>query len=83
MFTFKERKELNELSKEIFGRTSFWYNHIYKKGINVKLESDKTKKEHKWLKTFDEIKSHLLEVKDNTAKILADMKKSTETNVDQ
>lgn len=77
MFTFIERKELNELSKEIFGKSSFWHKHIYKKGIKKTKDEltpqDTTyRQKRKWPNSFDELKAGMIKIKEATAKYIKD-----------
>lgn len=74
--TYEQRKELNALSKEIYGHTSTWYNKIHKKGVYSTTCPSKTTKltAVKWLTSYEQIKAHMLEVKANTEKLMEQMK---------
>ena len=58
-FDKKQREELKALSKEVFGTTSFWQNKMHKRYP---------------LDTFEEVKARILEVQENTARMLKNMK---------
>lgn len=72
--TYQQRQELINLSKEVFGRPSFW-NKLFKTGV-----TDKTTKKQKYFYDFEEIKAYILEVKANTEKLLEDMKAEASKN---
>lgn len=63
-FTRTELNELKELSKATFGSTSFWQNKLLKKHP---------------LYDFEQMKAHILQIQENTAKIMAEMKASQDT----
>ena len=65
-FTRKELNELKELSLATFGSTSFWQNKVLKKHP---------------LFDFEQMKAHILQIQENTAKVLADMKASQDQKV--
>ena len=60
--TYTERQALNALSKRVFGKTSTWYNKLVKK-----LPATHT---------VEDIKSKMLEIEQNTKKMLEEMKAS-------
>lgn len=74
--TYEEREELKALSKEIFGKTSFW-GKLVRRGTK-----DPKTKEITYYTDFDSIKNKLLEFKDNTAKIMAELKATQTENPD-
>jgi hypothetical protein len=78
LITYEQRKELNALSKEVYGRSSTWYNKVHKRGIYKSTQTGPTPHTTtvKWLTSYEEIKAHMLEVKANTEKLMEEMKKS-------
>lgn len=78
-FTYTERQELNALSKEVFGVSSFWYNKLYKKGVVTKEKNAEGKlvnKPRRFFYTSVELLTYINEVKDSTTKLLEEMKAS-------
>lgn len=71
-FTYLERQELNKLSQEVFGRSSFWYNQLHKKGVKKTKEQLKENplSTRKYFTTFDEVKTEMLRIKSNTEKFI-------------
>jgi hypothetical protein len=67
---YTERQALNALSKRVFGKTSTWYNRLVKKGIKNKDGSTN------YFPTVEEIKAKMLEIEENTKKMLEEMKAS-------
>lgn len=70
--TYLQILELNNLSAEIFGRQSFWYNHLHKKG--VKKTKDEFAKDpsatRRFFNTYEDCKTEMLRIKENTAKFI-------------
>jgi hypothetical protein len=64
--TYKERQELNELSKEILGVPSRWRT-LVRKGVpkNVRQLGPKAwTQERRWFFTPEEVKTYLFEIKE-------------------
>ncbi len=85
--TYKDRLELNELSKELFGTTGRW-RKLLRKGersvVDLKdykgYDAKKPKVRMAEIKhyTFDTIKGYLLKIKDERQALLDKMKKSVD-----
>lgn len=62
-FTYEERQELNALSKSIFNTSSFWRNKLL----------------NRWpLADFEELKARMLKIKEDTDKVLNEMKSKSD-----
>lgn len=61
--------ELNKLSQEVFGKPSFWYNQLHKKGVKKtkeQLEKEPGSK-RKYFSTYEDCKNEILRIKESTA----------------
>lgn len=82
-FTREQRLELNALSAEVFGKTSFWYNKLYKTGVkklNDVIAKNPTASHWRYFYNYQEIKEYILTIQKNSKELLEKMKVETETN---
>lgn len=82
-FTRQQRKELDALSKEVFGKTSFWYNKLWKTGTRklADVVAKNPQASHwRYFHTHDEIRDYILTIQKNSKELLEKMKVETSAN---
>ncbi len=75
-----EREELKGLSKEVFGKPSFWQRLYHRGAKRTKAEALERGTSYKYFFGFEDIKAYMLTLKEANAKFMAEMKAKAEEN---
>jgi len=72
----EERKELEELSKAIFGKTNWYRKNLVQKGVKKtrgEVEANPESSSYKYFQTVEEVKEYMLLVQKNAKELMEKM----------
>lgn len=75
--TFEERKQLEALSKEVFGRSDWYKKNLVKRGIKktrAEIEASPNSSHYKYFFHYDEMVEYIKLMQTNAKSLLEEMK---------
>lgn len=81
--TYEERKELQAISKEVFGKTNWYNKHLVKKGVKKtasEIEANPTGSHYRYFYSANEVAAYMRLVESNAKALLEKMKAESVKN---